>query len=190
MEMDSSQERGILQPEVAETTIEDDSLAAEEETPPENFNRTARHDRLTAYRLRIAAILGQCQRVMYLLKIITMLACGWSLFCIFAGWGTFVAAIALLNNLEMGMGFYRETPGLVAQKTELYICRCVFIILMKPIINVIICMLGGDTCKFGSPSNVSSELPLSIAILSFGQLALLKLHKSLYLKNPQANPRY
>lgn len=187
MEIDNSQERGILQPDASETNIEEDQMTIDDDLQPESYTRTARLDRLSAYRNQIAEFFEQSQKVFVLLKTITLLAFLLSLIYVFIGWGTYIAALAMLNNLELLLGFMREGASIVVLKTELYLCRCLFVIIMKPVVNVIVCMLGGDTCRFGSPGNIGSELPLSLAVLTIGQVALLRIHKSLYNKGPGAD---
>lgn len=185
MEIDSSQERGILQPDNAETTIEEDRMNmgdSNDDLHPETYTRPQRQDSLTSLRSQITNFFSQSNQVFLLLKTGTAITFLWALLCIILGWGTYISALAMLNNLEMMAGLAREGQSIVALKTELYVCRATFIIIMKPVINVIICMLGGDTCRFGSPNNIGYELPLSLAFLTISQIVLLRLHKQLFIK--------
>ena len=188
MEMDDRQDRGMLRADNSpreELSIDDDVLRPEEESEEDTLGGVQRNSRLQEYRSTITLFFEENQKVYQLLRLITLMTSILCFLCLFMDWGKYMAAIGLLNNLELTMAFKRETSELVSQKTSFYICRCIVVVIMKPMINVVICMLGGNLCWFTSPDHIGAELPLVIALASIAQVFLLRMNRELVTKGQQ-----
>lgn len=188
--MDGSQESGMLQAENsprAEVAIDDDTLRPEFESEEDTFGREVHPGRLADYRYTVVSFFEDSAKVYSLLRLTTLTTLVLCLFSMAMNWGVYMSALGLINNAELLISFRRENSAMVANKASFYICRCVVLIMLKPLINVVICMLGGNLCWFSSPSHIGAELPLMIAMASVAQVMLLRVNRDLAAHDQQAN---